>query len=95
MSPIPKPPIQDPDPGTPGIPQDPPIDLPLDPPIQEPQDSQAHHRVAVHGQAAAVERSRLRNHLGWAADIPAGKPVGELAGHVGVLLQVGFRRLDR
>ena len=54
MSPIPKPPIQDPDPGTPGIPQDPPIDMPLDPPIQEPQDSQAHDRVAPQGQVAAV-----------------------------------------
>ena len=54
MSPIPKPPIQDPDPGKPGIPQDPPIDMPIDPPIQEPQDSQAHHRVAPQGQVAAV-----------------------------------------
>ena len=54
MSPVPKPPIQDPDPGQPGIPQDPPIDMPLDPPIQEPQDSLGRHRVALQGHAAAV-----------------------------------------
>ena len=43
MSPVPKPPIQDPDPGLPGNPVDPPIDMPLDPPIHEPQDSLMRH----------------------------------------------------
>ena len=47
MSPVPKPPIQDPDPGLPGPPQDSPIDRPLDPPVQEPQDNLALHRTAL------------------------------------------------
>ena len=54
MTPVPKPPIQDPDPGLPGIPQDPPIDMPLDPPIQEPQVSLLRRRATLHSHAAAV-----------------------------------------
>ena len=38
MSPVPKPPIQDPDPALPAGPQDVPIDGPIDPPINLPQD---------------------------------------------------------
>ena len=38
MSPVPKPPIQDPDPALPAGPQDVPIDSPIDPPIDLPQD---------------------------------------------------------
>lgn len=54
MNPVPKPPIQDPDPGLPGIPEDPPIDMPLDPPIHVPQDSRLCHRLAPHNQAVEV-----------------------------------------
>ena len=54
MSPVPKPPIQDPDPGQPGMPQDPPIDMPLDPPIQEPQLSLQRHHATLRRQAEAA-----------------------------------------
>jgi len=54
MTPVPKPPIQDPDPGVPGMPEDPPIDSPIDPPIHEPQDSRVRHLVTQHSHAAAV-----------------------------------------
>ena len=54
MSPVPKPPIQDPDPGQPGMPQDPPIDMPLDPPIQEPQVSLQRHPATLRSQAETV-----------------------------------------
>lgn len=54
MSPVPKPPIQDPDPGQPGMPQDPPIDMPLDPPIQEPQVNLQRHQATLRRQAEAV-----------------------------------------
>ena len=54
MSPVPKPPIQDPDPGLPGIPQDPPIDMPLDPPIQEPQVSLQRYPAKLRSQAEAL-----------------------------------------
>ena len=54
MSPAPKPPIQDPDPGQPGTPEDPPIDMPIDPPIHDPQDSQMRQRLAPHCGMAAL-----------------------------------------
>ena len=54
MSPVPKPPIQDPDPGQPGMPQDPPIDMPLDPQIQEPQLSQQCRPATLRSRAEAV-----------------------------------------
>jgi len=57
MSPVPKPPIQDPDPGLPGIPQDPPIDMPLDPPVHVPQDSLVLHRAALDATPARPGRA--------------------------------------